>query len=141
MLAGLVEKVKWPEGSPEEITVVVSDEELSALLNDGISFDNIVFKDIRSEISLKDITIFGSLKPFDIDTQMVVLPAIQDGKIIFAVKDIKTKSFLMPDFVVKKLDQNLNGFLNAKLSLFYDKMTIDEIRLGNGQMILKGRAK
>lgn len=142
MLSGLIDKTSlFKFGTQGEMTIPVTDEEMSALLNDGISFDNFVFKNIKAHTTPSEINISGTLKPFNIETQMKVATAVENSKIKFSVKEIQTKNIHLPDFLVQKFDQSLNDFLNAKLSIIYAKINVKELTLDNSVMYIKGEAK
>ncbi len=122
--------------------IALSEDDFNILMSEGLSIQNFILKDIQTSITSAGITISGSLvKPLSSRVVVDLEPVIVNGKIKFEVKKIQAGKLDIPKFMWKKIEVNLNKSLDTKLALIYAKMSVEEIVLGDKELIVKGKLK
>lgn len=142
-LAGFNQKLKDLKPAADgQVSVSVSEEELTSLLAEGFSAENVILKDIRFSINEQNILIYGTLiKPISAKVVMTALPRIQDGRVKFDIINTSAGQLSLPAILNRKVSQIVADSLSAKLGLIYQKAEIREVKLNRGKMILTGQLK
>lgn len=131
-----------PDGSLSQISLPISNDELTKIVASGFSFDNFMIKDLQAQINPKEIIFAGRLtKPFSYKMVITALPKIVDRKIQMDVTSVRTGSINWPGFLAKQLSSNISNFLNQKIWILYQTFNPEEITLQENQMIIKGELK
>jgi len=124
------------------IQMTLTNEDVSALLSEGLSFQSFILKDIQVQIMPGEMIIYGRLvKPLKSKVVISTVPKPKDGQIEFEVKSITAGNLNFPKFVNVQIAKSLTGLVNAKLAPIYQKFSVQEINLEENKLILKGKAK
>jgi len=135
-----LKNLKSAANTPVEMSV--DESELAFLLNEGISFENFLLKDVQVSINPTNILIYGSLtKPFSSKVVITAVPEAKDGKVNFKVTNISAGNFNLPAIVAERLGENLSNSLSNKMIMLYSKITVNEVKLADKKMILSGKIK
>lgn len=135
-----INAIKIEDSKSTEIDL--SEDDFNVLLSEGLSVQNFILKDIQTNIVPDNFTINGSLvKPLSSKVVVNLEPVIVDGKIKFEIKKIQAGKLDIPKFMWTKIETNLNKSFDLKLALIYQKINIDEIVLGDKELIIKGKLK
>lgn len=122
--------------------IALSEEDFNVLLSEGLSVQNFILKDIQTSILASGMVINGGLvKPLSSKVIVDLEPAIVNGKIKFEIKKIQAGTLSIPKFMWSKIETNLNKSFDLKLALIYQKISIEEIVLGDRELIIKGKLK
>lgn len=125
-----------------QVQIKLGEKELTTLLAGGLSFQNFILKDVQANINPDEIIIYGSLiKPLNSKVVIGLVPHVENNKIKFEVKSIQSGKIQLPEFIIKKIGQNLNDSINTKFSLIYLKINVQEVFLEDHTMTIKGDIK
>lgn len=142
-LAGFNQKLKELKPAADgQVSVSVSEEELTSLSAEGFSAENLILKDIKFSINEQNILIYGTLaKPVSAKVVATAVPRVQDGQVKFEIINTTAGQLNLPAILNRKVSQIVADSLSAKLSLIYQKVKIREVKLNRGKMILTGQLK
>lgn len=125
-----------------QIQITLTDEDLSALLSEGLSLQSFLLKDIQVQILPTEILIYGRLvKPLKSKVVISALPSSKDGKINFEVTGVTAGNFNFPKFINAEIGKSLTNLVNAKLEPIYTKFEVQETNLEENKLIINGKAK
>jgi uncharacterized protein YpmS len=125
-----------------EFQLSISSNELSALLNDGLTTGNFILKDIHTSINPTNVLIYGTLvKPISSKVVITAVPRAENGKIVMKVTKFSAGKINLPTFLSNYFTTTTSNLLNQKLNLIYVKYSISQVTLNNDQMTIFGHSK
>lgn len=128
--------------SSNNLELTLSNEDMTALLSEGLSFQTFLLKEIQVQILPSQILIYGRLvKPLQSKVVISAIPKTQNGKVIFEVTGVTAGNFNFPKFFNSQISKSLNSLIDAKLAPIYAKFNIEEIRLNENSLTIYGQAK
>lgn len=128
--------------SGKDISLPVSEEELSVLIKDGFNLESLSLKDLQTTINPESIIIYGDLiKPINSKIAMETIPEIIDNRIYFRVDSIKAGKLNLPKFIADRYAESLSENLAQKISVIYNNFTVEEVILQDKKMLIKGKKK
>jgi uncharacterized protein YpmS len=123
-------------------TVELSEQDLNAIMSGGFSFQNFILKDVQTSIMQDEIILYGSLiKPLSSKVVIGMKPRVENGKIVFEVQSVQAGKLKIPKFMNLQIENNLNNSMDAKLGIVYEKLLIEDVRVEDRKIIMKGRLK
>lgn len=124
------------------LQIALTDEDMTALLSEGLSFQLLLLKDIQVQILPNQMLIYGTLvKPLKSKVVIGTIPKPKNGQIDFEITSVSAGNFNFPKFLENQIGKSLTSLVNAKLSPVYQKFSVEEINLENNKLIIKGKAK
>lgn len=121
-------------------SLVLGEDDLSGLFYGGLSAESFLLKDIQAIIDPTKVLIYGNLtKPLNSKVIITALPKVIDGKVQFEVNNTLAGSLNLPAFLNSQIATTLSDNLNDKISLIYQKITVEEIQLKESKMIITGK--
>lgn len=134
-----LESVKSQNG---RYSLIITDNEMRDSLNDGITLQNFVLKDVDTAINPLEILISGILvQPLNSKVVISVLPKAENGKLKFTVSKITTGSINLPKIFNQRVSETINSIFDKKMDKFYKNNIIEEVELKDNQMEIKGKIK
>jgi len=126
----------------KEVQITITEQEFTAMVAEGFSFDQFVLRDSLVKIDEANVTLYSNLvKPLNSRIIIKTIPTVKEGKLSFEITSIKTGMLELPKFLVIKISNNLSGLISGKINSVYNRMEIEKIDLKNGRMILTGKGK
>jgi uncharacterized protein YpmS len=125
-----------------EFQLVLSSEDMTNLLSEGISLNNLVMKDVYVLVNPNNIIVYGTLtKPLSSKMAIELVPKAQNGQIQFVVQKITAGNLAIPSFMVSSLSNNFSNLVNAKFNSLYNNYEITRVTLVENQMEIFGKLK
>lgn len=122
--------------------ITVASRELTAIMSEGISFQNLLLKNIQVIIRQEGIDIFGTLtKPLSSEVSIITVPEVSDGKVRLEVKKITAGRLSLPKYFNSKLAESLNSLMDKNFSTLYNEYEIEQIELKEDKMLIRGKLK
>jgi hypothetical protein len=139
-LAGMLGDLK-PDVSGD-VKIVLSEEDLSTLLSNGLSFQNFVLSDAQTTINSDEIIVYASLiKPISSKIVIGLTPKVDNGQIIFTVNSVNAGTWKAPKFIVNQLGKGFADSVDSKFSLIDKKLNVKEISLQDRHLTIIGNLK
>jgi hypothetical protein len=125
-----------------EFRLVLSSEDMTNLLSEGISVNNLVMKDVYVSINPSSIVTYSTLtKPLSSKMAIELVPKTQSGQVQFTVQKITAGNLTIPSFMVSGLSNNFSNMVNAKFNSLYNDYEITHVNLAENQMEIIGKIK
>lgn len=135
-------KIKNLKTVNNEAQLTLSNEELAAILDSGLSAENFVLRDLTTSISSENILFYGNLiQPMSSKVVINAVAEISNGKVNFRVSQVTAGNLHLFQFLNKDIESRLNENFTAKMNLFYASYDAVEVKLEQNKMIIKGKKK
>lgn len=135
-------KIKNLKVTNGEAQITLSNVELAAILDTGLSAENFVLQDLTTSISSENILFYGNLiKPMSTRVVINTIPEISSGKVSFQVKQVTAGNLHLFQFINQSIESRLNENFTTKMSLFYTSYDAVEVKLDQNKLIINGRKK
>lgn len=141
-ISELNNKLQKPVVNNDQVILTLTDNELNAVLNEGLSINDFVLKDIVLTINPKEILIYGNLiKPLSSKVVLTCVPVVENDKIKLKISNITAGKINLPVYFDQKVADSLNAILDQKMAVFYNQYITEEVGLGQNTIIIKGRKR
>jgi len=128
--------------SLNNLEITLSNEEITALLSEGLNFQTFLLKEIQVQILPTQVLIYGRLiKPLKSKVVISAIPKIKDNKIYFETTGVTAGNLNFPNFLNPQISKALNDLISPKLLPIYNKFNIQEIKLNENNLTIYGQAK
>lgn len=135
------EKLKI-DPTEENFEIIISSEELTAVISEGISFRNFVIKNNQAIIDPNGVNFYGSLiKPLSSTVQIKTVPKVESGKIKFTVEKMTLGKLAMPKFICEDAASVLNKTMDTNFQDLYARGEVQNISLSDNKMTISGKIK
>lgn len=125
-----------------QIEIVLSENDLSSFLSNGLSFQNFALQDTQAAINSNEIIVYGSLiRPLSSKIVLGLTPKVENGKINFVVNSINAGNWKVPKFIAGQLSKGFSGSINNKFEPIYKIAIVNKIELQDRQMTITGKLK
>lgn len=122
--------------------IILSSDDLSNLLNSGLTAENFVLKDIRTSIGTENIQIYGTLiKPMSSKVVITVVPKVSNGKLALNVSKASFGKLNLTGFIAAKLSKTATNLLNQKMAVLYKNYEVESVSLEIDKMLIMGKLK
>jgi len=124
------------------VETILTEDDLSTLVSGGLNFQSFVLREVQIGISPDEIIVYATLvKPLSSKIVVGVEPIVDNGKIVLKTKSINAGQLKISKIVLDQIDKGFDSSINARLDIINQKMSVEEIKLENHQLIVSGRIK
>lgn len=126
----------------ENISLVLSSDDLSNLLNTGFTIQNFVLKDIRTTINPQNVLIYGNLtSPINSKVVITTTAQVKNNELYLEVIKISAGSLNFPKFVAVRWSDQVTELINKKMILLYATYNVKSVNLDIDKMTINGKRK
>lgn len=123
-------------------SITITEQELSSVITRGISAVTFEIQNIQAVIDTENIIFYGKLtKPLKADIKIETAPTVKDGKIYFQTKKISAGKLILPGFLNAEIEKALNKMMDENFNNLYKNYNVENIQLGQDEMIINGKLK
>ena len=130
------------EGQAGEVTVVITENELTSLIaqNSGDFNNNLLaIKDITALINPSAIELYGTLtRPLKSSIKITAMPSIESGHLKIDIVKVETGKLKTPDLIVNELNKTIEGIINQQVQKG-SITSLSKIVLQNKQLAITGK--
>lgn len=121
------------------VSIRIEEKDLSDALN--VNAKDFPLKNPSVKITPDKVILSGKTSngPLAFKVEVGIVPKVENGKVVFDIKEVKTAGVSAPKMVTDEVNKNLSGYLdNIKLS---EEIIVTNIELFQGYLIVTGERK
>lgn len=124
------------------VEVPVTSDELTALIQTGLTGMGVNLTDSKAEITASQIIVTGKIQiAIKTGCAMTVLPSVKDDKLFLSIVKLQSWKISVPGVIRSGLEKSLNEIMDKNLESFYQNYKATDVQLEEGKMIIFGKLK